>query len=65
MVQRAQCRVDGKFVRIADNVGDLIYHKVEVCLCEACEALYQMKDVGFMQWMVVHLGGKHHAKSVG
>jgi hypothetical protein len=56
MAECSHCGKDGKPTLITDKVGELVYQKVEVCLCGACEALYQAKDVQFMQWLVVHRG---------
>jgi len=56
MAECKRCEKPGKQVPITDNVGELVYQRIEVCLCGACEALYQAKDVRFMQWLVVHRG---------
>jgi hypothetical protein len=56
MSECAHCGKEGTPTPITDNVGELVYQKIEVCLCESCGALYQAKDVEFMQWLVVHRG---------
>jgi hypothetical protein len=56
MTECAHCGKAGTPTPITDKVGDLLYKKAEVCLCEGCEALYQAKDVEFMQWLVAHRG---------
>jgi hypothetical protein len=56
MAECAHCGKDGTPTPIADKVGDLVYQKMVVWLCGACEALYQTKDVEFMQWLVAHRG---------
>ena len=56
MAECAHCGKDGTPTPITDNVGELVYQKIEVCLCVACETLYRGKDVEFMQWLVVHRG---------
>ena len=56
MTECAHCGKEGTPTPITDNVGELAYQKIEVCLCAACETLYRGKDVEFMQWLVVHQG---------
>jgi hypothetical protein len=53
MDECSHCGKEGTLTAITDKVGELVYKKIEVCLCVACEALYQVKDVRFMQWLVV------------
>jgi hypothetical protein len=52
MAECPHCGEDGMPTPIADKVGELVYQKIEVSLCVACEGLPRAKDVQFMQWLV-------------